>query len=147
MQNEILIREFDNPDIPEMANLMIELGYATTVIEMTERLKQILQDTNYRTLVAINKNEVIGMIGLIKNFFWERNGCYVKVQALVVKQSFRKKGVGKLLIESAEDWAKEIGATLIALNCGIKEERNDAHKFYPKVGFQHKSFGYNKEII
>ena len=59
---------------------------------------------------------------------------------------FRRKGVGELLIKNAESWAHEIGALTITLNCGNKSQRNEAHKFYPEMGFKHISSGYTKEI-
>jgi len=146
MQNQIIIRESNDSDIYEIAQLMVELGYPTTNEDMVERMKRIQLNADYKTIVAIYNNELAGMIGLIKNLFWERNGHYIKIQALVVKLSFRRKGIGELLIKSAEKWAKEIGAHSLSLNCGNKKERNEAHKFYPGVGFQLISSGYYKEI-
>jgi len=146
MTDEIIIREFNDTDIPEMANLMIELGYPTTSTEMVERINNFRTNPDYKTLVAERNNKIIGVIGMMKLYFWEQNKWYVKIQALVVKQTVRKHGVGELLIKSSEVWAKEIGAICIALNCGNKAERSEAHKFYPKMGFQHKSSGYIKFI-
>ncbi|WP_454040619.1 GNAT family N-acetyltransferase [Cytobacillus horneckiae] len=57
------------------------------------------------------------------------DGLYVRIVVLVVDSNYRNKGIGKQLLEEAESWAKEIGATGIGLNCGNRPERISAHKF------------------
>jgi predicted N-acetyltransferase YhbS len=146
MTSEISIRTIENADFQQVANLMVELGYPTTIDEMQKRLKDIQAHGNYKTLVAVKNKEIVGMIGLVKNFMWEQNGCYIRIQALVVKQADRQSGVGKKLIEAAEIWANEKGASFIALNCGNRKEREAAHQFYPKIGFTAKSTGYIKYL-
>jgi len=141
-----VIREFKESDTPVLANLMIELGYPTTCLEMMERLQNIHANPDYKTLVAESSHKVIGMMGMLKIYFWEQNKCYVKIQALVVKKETRKHGVGELLVKGAEKWAKQINATSLALTCGNKPERNDAHFFYLKRGFINKSVGYIKPV-
>ena len=68
----------------------------------------------------------------LKIDFWKKNGCYIKIQALIVSEKARMSGVGKALIKCSEAWAKENNAELIALTCGNKNERESAHMFYPK---------------
>ena len=147
MQNDLLTREFKASDIPKIAELSIALGYPTTFSEMEERMKNMLPYPDYKTIVAVKEKKIVGYMGMLKIFFWEKNGCFIRIQALVVKKTARKSGVGKALINYAEKWGHEIGATWITLNCGNKEERTDAHKFYPKMGFQSVSTGYIKLII
>ncbi|MEC1153960.1 GNAT family N-acetyltransferase [Cytobacillus horneckiae] len=42
---------------------------------------------------------------------YELYGLYVRIVVLVVDSNYRNKGIGKQLLEEAESWAKEIGAT------------------------------------
>jgi GNAT superfamily N-acetyltransferase len=147
MLDNLLVRDYIPSDIESLAMLTAELGYPTTASEMEVRLKEISENPNCRTIVAEQDSHVIGYMGLLKSSSWEHNECYVRIQALVVKSEYRKYGIGKSLIAHAESWGREMGASSIILNCGNREERDSAHKFYLSVGFEAKSTGYKKEIL
>ncbi|UYZ15549.1 GNAT family N-acetyltransferase [Brevibacillus sp. WF146] len=53
--------------------------------------------------------------------------------ALVVDSKIRNQGIGKMLVNEAEKWAKEQGAISIGLNSGNRKERQNAHRFYVSV--------------
>lgn len=142
----IIIRAFETKDIPYLTSLTKELGYETTVDQMTERMSNILKLNNCWTLVAVVEDIVVGYIGLIKNYFWEQDGPYLRVQALVVNADYRKLGVGQQLIHAAEELARNQNIKTIVLNCTNREERKAAHQFYPKLGFESKSTGYVKQL-
>ena len=125
---------------------MNELGYDTTPKEMERRFRDIQRHADYKTLVAIIETTIVGMVGLTKDLFYERNGIYVRVVALVTKSKFRNRGVGRQLMTAVEDWAKMIGANTVLLNCGNRDERIIAQQFYKKLGYQVKSSGYIKKF-
>ena len=140
----ITVRPATEADMTALTMLMNELGYLTTPEEMKERYDNILQQPDYKTLVAVKDEEVLGTAGILKIHYWECNGHYLRVQALVVRSTARRLGVGRLLLQAVEDWGLETGAVLISLNCGNKKSREAAHRFYPRVGFEHTSSGYTK---
>ena len=142
----IIIREFQMADVSYLTDLTNELGYDTTVDQMAEIMNCITKLENYWTFVAITNDRVVGYIGLNKNYFWEQDGYYLRVQALVVNNKFRHLGVGQKLMDSAEHIAKQIETKIIILNCGNRDERKYAHKFYAKLGFEPKSTGYVKRL-
>ena len=55
------------------------------------------------------------------------------ILGLAVSSAFRRKGVGKALMQRAEDWARERGMKEIRLNSG--GTRKEAHEFYRAIGF------------
>ena len=142
---KIIIREAKPTDVAALTELMNELGYDTTMDEMKTRFENIQKHNDYKTFIAVEDTEILGMVGLSKNFSYEQNGIYVRVLALVTRSSFRQKGIGKKLMDVAENWAKEIGAEKILLNCGNREERAIAQLFYKKIGYQIKSSGFIKK--
>jgi len=147
MENpKFIIRQAEESDVTSLAVLMNTLGYTMTVEEMAERFSNILLQPNYQTLVACYTNEVKGMIGASYHYFYEQNGIYVRVTALVTLPTYRRIGIGKALLEAVESWTKKIGATCILLNCGNREERKAAHDFYGARGFEKKSIGYIKKL-
>lgn len=140
------IRKAEEIDIPELALLMEQLGYPTTEESMRTRWINIAASPNYYTLVASEEGKVVGVIGLMKGFYYEMDGSYVRIVAFVVDSASRGKGVGKKLIEEAENWAKEVGASGVGLNSGNRPERYSAHIFYKKMGYIEKSIGFSKSF-
>lgn len=143
---DILIRPASVSDIPQIASLMGELGYPVSEQEMSERLQQLGTLADHHTLVAVADGRVAGVIGFAKAWFWERSGCFVRIQALVTGEAFHGRGIARRLIASCETWARGQGALSLQLNCGNKDARKNAHIFYPKAGFAHTSSGYVKHL-
>jgi GNAT superfamily N-acetyltransferase len=142
---QINTREAAMTDITALTDLMNQLGYPTTKDEMNSRFTNIQHHEDYKTFVATADSQVVGMVGMTKGYFYEQNGIYVRVLALVTNTECRQHGIGKQLMEAAENWAREIGAGTILLNCGNREERKVAQQFYQKIGYQIKSSGFVKK--
>ncbi|MCF6139529.1 GNAT family N-acetyltransferase [Pseudalkalibacillus berkeleyi] len=66
--------------------------------------------------------------------------------SFVVDSNYRRRGIGKKLMQEIESWARNQGVTAIALNSGNRKERKDAHQFYFSMGFEAKSIGYGKDL-
>lgn len=141
-----MIRKAVQEDVEQLAFLMGELGYPTTPNEMEERFSKINNNSLYNTLVAEQNGDIIGMVGMILGFHYEKNENYVRIVALVVDSQYRKQGFGRRLIERAEEWAIELGAKSIVLNSGNRSERDDAHRLYIGQGFEGKATGFYKTI-
>ena len=60
--------------------------------------------------------------------------CYVAVDTLVVKENFRKQGIGQKLMDTVHHWAKSKGASEIELN--VYEFNQEAIAFYQKLGYK-----------
>lgn len=143
----IHIRPFHiTTDIPAITVLTIELGYPATEAQITQRMTAIQAAPDYYTFVAVAGDAIIGYIGINKQLAWELDGTYFKIQALVVKQEYRKEGVGAALIQYTEAFAKAQGATHLLVNSGNRDERVAAHKFYQNQGFEPKSTGFKKTL-
>lgn len=145
-ENNCIIRQATEADVPALALLMNELGYPTTETEMQTRYETFSSHADYTTWVAVYNNQVVGMIGLLRSFYFEKNGIYVRVGALVVNKEYRKMGLGKALLQKSIDWAIELGAQQVLLNSGNREERRNAHAFYQNQGFEPKTTGFVKTI-
>ncbi|HUP13906.1 MAG TPA: GNAT family N-acetyltransferase [Niastella sp.] len=141
-----MIRQAGEANVAALALLMNELGYPTTITEMRTRYEALSSHTDYATWVAVCNGVVVGMIGLLRNLYFEKNGIYIRVGALVVNKEYRKMGLGKALVQKSIDWAVELGAQHVLLNSGNREERRDAHAFYLHLGFEPKTTGFVKTI-
>ncbi len=67
------------------------------------------------------------------------------IDALFVESSQKGGGIGSQLMQSAEKYLKEAGATHCALGCIA--ENTDAHKFYKNFGFTAQYIDYLKPIL
>lgn len=146
LKDEVYIRDACEDDIEAIALLMDDLGYPTSVSEMQNKIKNIFLHPDYRTIVALLNNEIVGFSGLMKGFSFERSGKYVRIISFVVKNGVRNKGIGKLLIQASEDWAIGQGADSVVISSGNRDERKAAHMFYQKLGYAIKSSGFFKQL-
>ncbi|MBF0708630.1 GNAT family N-acetyltransferase [Alkalihalobacillus hwajinpoensis] len=79
-------------------------------------------------LLAYMNNICIGQIRIIKE--WNRF-CYI--ENIATKKDYRNSGVGKLLLNKAEEWAKE--RKLIGMSLEAQDDNLGACRFYVKQGF------------
>ncbi|WP_341357446.1 GNAT family N-acetyltransferase [Rossellomorea sp. y25] len=141
------IRKANSNDINELASLMEQLGYKTSIEQMSVRYKNIEATQNHYTLVASCEGKVVGMVGFHTVVLYNTDGIYARVIAFVVDSNYRGKGIGRLLLTEAEIFAKNLGADGIALNSGNRTERKKAHQFYENMGYAAKSTGFTKSLI
>jgi GNAT superfamily N-acetyltransferase len=146
LAEQVIIRDARPEDVEELTSLMTDLGYPTTIEEFRTRFEHISAHPDYRTIVAMQGEEIVGMAGLSKNIFYEMNGNYMRILAFVVKQNSRKLGIGKILIDASEDWAREQGLRMVVISSGNRAERDAAHAFYQKMGYAVKSSGFVKKL-
>ena len=101
-------------------------------------------DTRYITLVARIENQVVGFITSVRSLAVGLDNGFIHITGLAVKKAWQGKGIGKMLLDYHEDYAKSVGVTSIILNSGMK--RKEAHEFYKKNGFSKDSYCFDKEI-
>ena len=140
----IRIREAKLTDAPELAALMCELGYKTTPAEMRRRLRSILDDVNYRTLVAEVDGKVCGMIGTLAYASYEHNDPSGRILAVVTLANARRRGIGRALIASAEKAFAQKAVTRVSLDTRLT--RKDAHQFYESLGYERNGWRFVKQL-
>ena len=141
---DLTIRHAQPGDAAVLAQLMCELGYETTTTEMSLRLKSILSDPRYSTIVAEIDDKLCGMIGTLTHVSHEHNDRSGKVIALVVSNKQRRSGVGRALITAAEKDFVRKGVTRITLT--TRFEREAAHQFYEALGYSRTGVRFAKNL-
>jgi len=144
MDVDLKIRDGELSDAPELAALMCELGYETTIAEMESRLISILNDPRYKTLVALNNDKICGMIGTVSASSYLHNDLSGRIIALVVSKELRQRGIGARLIATAEKNFIQRGITRVTLT--TRFDREEAHQFYEKVGYARTGFRFAKNL-
>jgi N-acetylglutamate synthase-like GNAT family acetyltransferase len=129
----IEIRAAVNNDVEAIARLAGELGYPSTVVQVRARLDAIEGDAQQAAFVAeAPDGEVVGWIHL-SQVCSLASDPRAEITGLVVDSGIRGAGVGGLLVERGETWAREIGLTTIGVHSNIMRER--AHSFYMRLGY------------
>lgn len=129
---QINVRRIKTTDCHDIYLLNQELGYFYPVEKVKEKIAYIIENTRDIILVAERYNEVIGYIhgSPYELLYFD---SLINILGFVVKEKYRNMGIGSLLLNGLECWAKENGYKGIRLVSGF--ERRDAHRFYQKHGY------------
>ena len=141
---DLTIRHAQPGDAAALAQLMCELGYDTTKLEMQMRVQRIAADERYRTFVAVCDGKVCGMIGTLTYPSYEHNNPSGRILALVILSTMRRRGIGRALIATAENDFAHRGIRRVALN--TRMAREDAHKFYESLGYDRNGWRFVKQL-
>ncbi|MDN7242163.1 GNAT family N-acetyltransferase [Planococcus sp. N028] len=90
--------------------------------------KEYIDSEKKVMFLAFHAEECIGQIRLVKD--WNR---FAYIENIAVRRSFRKSGIGHLLLEVAETWAQD--KSLIGLSLEAQNDNVIACRFYEKEGF------------
>jgi len=131
--NQATIRLASVGDAGRIAVLCQQLGYPASQEQVQRRLRQIQQDESHAVYVAEqSEGRVVGWVHVYI--------CQLVVAdpqagigGLVVDQGYHRRGVGRLLMEQAERWAREKGCWAVHLRSNIV--RKGAHLFYERIGY------------
>lgn len=142
--SELTIRQAGQADAVDIARLVTQLGYPTSPAEMAERLESILRRPEYITFVAEISAQVVGMIGAYVGYAIEFTGVYGRLTGIVVEESFRGRGIGKLLMEKVEAWLQDQGVKMVILTSG--KHRTETHEFYRALGYEETGLRFVKRF-
>jgi len=129
----IIIRDAVCEDAQRICEInKLSFGYDYPQEKTEARIKYILSRNTDKLFVACDDNKVIGYI----------HGCDYEctysdsmkdIMAIAIEEQCRGKGVGRLLIETLENWAIQDGSIGVRLVSGMNREK--AHEFYLHCGY------------
>lgn len=131
---DVKIRRALREDAAAIARLSGQLGYPATSEQILERFAVLEPDPKVAILVAELAGAVVGWVQLLDQQILE-TGSRVEVAALVVDETVRGSGIGRCLMERAEEWARERGYNTVQLRSNVT--RAAAHAFYERLGYKH----------
>lgn len=121
-------------DYDKMADLAGQLGYQSTEKEIRDRLGEMKNSNQYGVYVAeLPGGRIGGWIGVYVFLSVATDRC-AEISGLVVDQQIRSRGIGKVLVHAAEQWARIHGCDAIGVKSNVTRDR--AHSFYRKNGFE-----------
>jgi len=118
-------------DLADVARLSGELGYPLEANE-ARRHFDALSPEKHGLYVAEDDGRVLGWIHVsaIESLADEPKSV---IDALIVDESVRSRGIGRLLVARGEAWAAQRGHRTLRVRTRITRDR--AHHFYKRCGF------------
>ena len=128
------IRPARRGDEPRIAALAGQLGYPAAPEEIRLRLESILENPAHALYVS--EDAEAWVTGWVHVFLHQaiESAPRAEVGGLVVDSARRGRGVGQLLMERAEQWAREHGCREVSLRSNVVRE--EAHRFYQRLGYR-----------
>lgn len=125
------VREALFTDAQRIAALAGQLGYEVPVAHVERQLRRH-GDERTVFVAVVPRVGVVGWIGVALHESLTDSGR-ADIEGLVVEDEYRGNGIGRLLVDAAQTWARRRGCTSVRLLSNVVRER--AHEFYRGLGY------------
>jgi len=141
-----MIRKTLVSDIKAIQLLFQELtGSSISDDDVLNRIQFVQQSTVDTLFVYEHQKIIVGLLAFRIRENIEANNRFGEISVLVVRPEFRKRGIGKELMDYAEHLAREqncIGTWLVS---GFGREEK-AHTFYKSLGYETTGYRFVKRF-
>ena len=125
------VRDAGDGLVADVARLLPQLSPGRTPPTRKE-LDELLAQPGVELLTAVDDGRVVGMLTLV--VYRMPSGIKARIEAVVVDESVRGRGVGELLTREAMSRAVAAGAQRVELTS--RPAREAANRLYPRLGFE-----------
>ena len=137
------IREAKPSDAQRLAELIHELGHEIDEKAVSKNLKR-LKKAGELPLVARLDKEIVGLVGLHVMTTVHRPAPVGRIPVLVVATDAQGHGIGRMLVQAAEQWCHEQGCQIVEVTSN--DRRTAAHAFYRHMGYERTSIRFMKKL-
>lgn len=132
--NDILIRKATKEDYAALMDLYNQFVGEDRYSKHTgDSFYAVLTNSANRIFIAVQENDLIGLATVSFRRVVRYSQPIAELDELYVKDEFRKKGVGKLLMNAVINESKKRKCCRIYIESGYKW--TIAHAFYKSIGF------------
>lgn len=128
----VTVRPATPDDAERLASLLTDEGYPAGGSDLAERIERY-RALDSLVLVAEAGGEVVGFITVLVLPRFEVDDLFARITSLVVDAGVRERGIGRLLMQAAEDQAKASGAAWLEVTAG--HHRPDARRLFESLGY------------
>jgi GNAT superfamily N-acetyltransferase len=130
----VVVRTATADDAASIAELAGELGYPSEERVMRARLIGLQASaTDWVGLAHEPGGRALGWVHIARRVTLEE-GEAAEILGLVVHSAAHRRGVGRRLIEAAEQWCRRRSLSAVRVRSNVL--RQGAHEFYPSLGYQ-----------
>lgn len=120
-------------DLQAVVPLAAQLGYKSSLEELESRFLYLAGDESTGLFVGVSEENLVIAFMQLQESSSLMTGPRAELNAIVVDQSVRGRGLGKQMMKVAEDWVRL--RRLPKVRLGSRTSRKDTHEFYKKSGF------------
>jgi GNAT superfamily N-acetyltransferase len=141
----IEIRDAREVDLPAILRILAETGIdggeSFTLAEAREQWERLRRIPDFRLLVAVIGDEVVGTYALqIMRKLGKRGTPAGVVEDVAVAVGWQGRGIGRAMMEHARAACRTAGCYKLALSSNLI--RMDAHRFYDSLGFERHGYSF-----
>jgi GNAT superfamily N-acetyltransferase len=138
----MIIRNATINDSEQIFNLAKEFAtsFLPEKVAFEKSFAELLKEDSVSLNVAVIDDKIIGYCLVFDHYTFYANGRVSWVEEIMVQEKYRKGGVGKELMTSAEKWAKDRQSKLISL------ATRRAAPFYRAIGYEQSALFFRKLI-
>lgn len=141
---KVIIRQATLDDVKDILHIYAESLDNGKVLSVEKAQRIFLkqqQYPDYKVFVAEYEQQLVGTFAILimENMAHQGTPSAV-VEDVGVLSTVQGKGIGKLMMEYALNYAKEKGCYKMSLSSNLKREK--AHQFYESLGFQKHGFSF-----
>jgi ribosomal protein S18 acetylase RimI-like enzyme len=137
------LREARPADAPRLVELIRYLGHEIDEKAVRRNLTA-LRKFGETPLVATLGKAVVGMCGVGSRIVVHRPAPLGRITALVVAEEAQGHGIGRMLVDAAEEWMRKRGCKLVEVTSN--DRRTAAHAFYRHLGYERTSIRFFKKL-
>ena len=137
------IREAKPSDAPRLVELIRLLDREIDEKSLRRNLAKLKKEGE-TPLVAVLGGEVVGLCGISARTMIHRDAPIGRISPLVVANEAQGHGLGRMLVQAAEEWMRSKGCTLVEVTSN--DRRSEAHAFYRHLGFERTSIRFAKSL-
>jgi GNAT superfamily N-acetyltransferase len=120
-------------DAAEIARLAAQFGYAVLESDARRRLEVLgAMPAQYIAVVPVSLERIGGWIQAQRTLVLTA-GERVEITGLVVDAAARRRGIGGLLVEAVQQWARAQRVAQIVVRSNV--QRDNSHLFYLALGY------------
>jgi GNAT superfamily N-acetyltransferase len=120
-------------DAAEIARLAAQFGYTVPEPDVRRRLEALgTMPSQYIAVVQDSRASIGGWIQAQRTLVLTA-GERVEIIGLVVDAATRRRGIGALLVEAAQQWTRTQGLAQIIVRSNV--QRDSSHLFYLALGY------------
>jgi len=117
---QLNMRVAQKDDIPAMANLLselfaIEVDFEIDLDKQQRGLTLLLESNQAVVFVAEVEHQIIGMCSLQLLISTAQGSKVGLIEDVIITKNHQKQGIGKQLLETVKNWAKQQGLTRLQL--------------------------------
>jgi GNAT superfamily N-acetyltransferase len=140
---DLTIRDALAADAAAIADLLGQLGSPNEPAAVTARLERLVI-VGDRVVVAELAGVVVGLAHLHVSPTIELDRPAAKLGSLVVSETHRRQGIGRALVDAAENEARLRGSGVFYVT--TSERRDETHRFYESLGLEQTGRRYGRTL-